>query len=87
MLENEQRSHLMPKIKQKNTLPELTVRCYLFFNGFWFKVNLKKLPGTPDIVLPKYRTLFFLFMVAFGMDILVRQVKCQKQIWIIGIKK
>lgn len=49
----------MSKIKGKNTKPEEKVRKYLFSQGFRFRKNDKRLPGTPDIVLPRYRTVIF----------------------------
>lgn len=55
----ESRSHNMAQIKGKDTLPEITVRKYLFSKGFRYKINDKSLPGKPDIVLPKYRTVIF----------------------------
>ena len=49
----------MSRIKGKNTKPEEIVRKYLFSQGFRYRKNDKKLPGTPDIVIPKYRTVVF----------------------------
>jgi len=46
-------------IKGKNTKPELIVRRFLFKNGFRFRLNVKDLPGKPDIVLPRYKTIVF----------------------------
>lgn len=54
------RSYNMSRIKSKNTKPELLVRKYLFKHGFRYRVNVKKLPGTPDVVLPKYKTVIFI---------------------------
>jgi len=53
------RSYNMSRIKGKNTKPEEIVRKYLFSKGFRYRKNDKKLPGTPDIVLPKYKTVIF----------------------------
>lgn len=53
------RSYNMSRIKGKNTKPEETVRKYLFSQGFRYRKNEKKLPGKPDIVLPKYKTVIF----------------------------
>ena len=53
------RSYNMSQIKGKNTKPEEMVRKYLFAQGFRYRKNDKKLPGTPDIVLPKYKTVLF----------------------------
>ena len=49
----------MSKVGQKNTKPEMLVRKYLFSQGFRYRTNVKKLPGSPDIVLPKYQTVIF----------------------------
>lgn len=53
------RSYNMSRIKSKNTKPEILVRKFLFAKGFRYRVNDKKLPGKPDIVLPKYKTVIF----------------------------
>ena len=55
----EQRSKIMASIHSKNTKPEMMVRRYLFACGFRYRVNYRRLPGTPDIVLRKYRTCIF----------------------------
>ena len=49
----------MSCIKGKGTKPEEIVRKYLFSHGFRYRKNDKRLPGTPDIVLPKYKTVIF----------------------------
>lgn len=49
----------MSHIRNKNTKPEDIVAKYLFKNGFRYRRNVKKLPGTPDIVLRKYKTVIF----------------------------
>ena len=53
------RSYNMSCIKGKGTKPEEIVRKYLFSQGFRYRKNDKRLPGTPDIVLPKYKTVVF----------------------------
>lgn len=55
----EERSQNMAAIRSKNTKPEMLVRKYLFSRGLRFRVQVRKLPGTPDIVLPKYNTVIF----------------------------
>lgn len=55
----EQRSRMMSGIKGKNTRPELMLRSALHAQGFRFRLQRKDLPGKPDIVLPKYKTLIF----------------------------
>lgn len=53
------RSEIMSKISGKETKPEILVRKYLFSKGFRYRKNVKTLPGKPDIVLPKYKTVIF----------------------------
>lgn len=55
----EQKKRRMSAIKGKDTKPEMIVRKYLFYQGLGFHVQVRKLPGTLDIVLPKYKTIFF----------------------------
>ena len=52
----ENRSALMARISSKNTKPEMKVRKFLHAKGYRYRLHVKELPGTPDIVLPKYRT-------------------------------
>jgi len=54
------RSYNMSRIKGKNTKPEMLVRKFLFANGLRYRLHDKKLPGKPDIVFPKYKTLIHL---------------------------
>ena len=58
-LSPEKRSWNMGRISGKNTKPELAVRSMLHRMGFQFRVNKKELPGKPDIVLTKYKTVVF----------------------------
>lgn len=55
----EQRSYNMSKIRSTNSAPEEKVRKYLFSKGFRYRKNVKNLPGCPDIVLRKYKTVIF----------------------------
>ncbi len=55
----EQRHRCMSAIKSKNTKPEMLVRKFLFSRGFRYRLNHPRLPGHPDIVLRKYRTVIF----------------------------
>lgn len=55
----EKRSWNMAQIKGKNTKPEILVRSMLHRAGYRFSLHRKDLPGKPDIVLPKYRTVIF----------------------------
>lgn len=55
----EVRSMNMSHIRSKNSKPEELVRKYLFSRGLRYRKNVKKLPGCPDIVLAKYKTIVF----------------------------
>jgi DNA mismatch endonuclease, patch repair protein len=58
-LSQEHRSWNMRQIKSGNTKPELTIRSLLHSMGYRFRLNRNDLPGRPDIVLPKYKTVIF----------------------------
>ena len=53
------RSYNMSRIKSSGTKPEELICKYLFSRGLRYRKNVKYLPGRPDIVLPKYRTVVF----------------------------
>lgn len=53
------RSHNMSRIRGKDTKPEMLVRHYLHSHGLRYRLHDKSLPGTPDLVLPRYRTVIF----------------------------
>lgn len=55
----EKRSEIMSHVTGKETKPEIMVRKYLFARGLRYRKNVKQLPGTPDIVFPKYKTAVF----------------------------
>lgn len=57
--DKETRSYNMSRIKGKNTKPEMLVRKFLHANGYRYRLHVKDLPGKPDIVLPKYKTVIF----------------------------
>ena len=50
----------MAHIKGNDTKPELIARRYLHTHGYRYRINVKRLPGTPDIALRKYRTVIFI---------------------------
>ena len=56
----ETRSYNMSRIRSKDTKPEMLVRKFLHKNGFRYRLHVKDLPGKPDIVLPKYKTVIFI---------------------------
>lgn len=55
----QQRSYNMSQIKGSNTKPEIILRKRLFAEGYRYRINDRKLPGKPDIVLKKYHTVIF----------------------------
>ena len=59
-ISREKRSNNMSKIRGKDTSIEVITRKWLFSKGFRFRKNDKRLPGKPDIVLPKYHTVIFI---------------------------
>jgi len=59
MFDPEKRSEIMAKVHSANTTPEIRVRKLLHSMGYRFRLQRKDLPGNPDIVLPKYKTVIF----------------------------
>ena len=55
----QQRHYCMSRIRGKATKPELLVRHWLWSHGYRYRLNVKSVPGKPDIVLRKYRTAIF----------------------------
>ena len=55
----EKRSEIMRAVKSKDTKPEVALRKALFAKGFRYLLNVKDLPGKPDVVFPKYRAVLF----------------------------
>lgn len=55
-----QRSYTMSRIRSSNTQQEKLLRSAIHRKGFRFRKNVSKLPGTPDIVLPKFKTVIFI---------------------------
>lgn len=55
-----QRSYNMGRIRGKDTKPEMLVRSFLHRNGYRYRLHVNNLPGKPDIVLPRYRTVIFI---------------------------
>lgn len=54
------RSYNMSRIKGKDTKPEMLVRRFLHGHGLRYRLHVKDMPGKPDIVLPKYKTVIFI---------------------------
>lgn len=84
VLTSEQRRKCMSRIRSKNTKPEIIIRKFLFAHGFRFRINVKRLPGTPDIVLRKYQTVIFV-NGCFGMGMKDAAIFAfLKVMWIFG---
>ena len=58
-LTKDQRSSLMSRVRDRNTAPERHVRKALWVAGFRYRLNVRTLPGKPDVVLARYRTVVF----------------------------
>ena len=58
-ISEEARSYVMSRVGSKNTKPEIIVRSFLHKRGFRFRLHKKELPGKPDIVLNKYKSVIF----------------------------
>src|ERR1700712_4365898 len=56
----ETRSYNMSRIRSKDTKPEMLVRKFLHKSGFRYRLHVRDMPGKPDIVLPKYKTVIFI---------------------------
>lgn len=58
-ISKKERSRVMSLVKQKDTKPEVQVRSFLHRSGLRFRLHDKKLPGKPDLVFPKYKSVLF----------------------------
>lgn len=54
-----QRSRMMAGIRGKNTWPERNLRSLLFARGLRFRIHVRKLPGCPDLVFPRFKAVVF----------------------------
>lgn len=59
IVDTQTRSRMMAGIRSKNTRPEMTVRQFLHGQGFRYRLHRRDLPGTPDLVLPKWHAVIF----------------------------
>lgn len=84
------RSHLMSKIKSKETKPEIKLRKVLWRLGIRYRKNVKKLPGTPDIVISKYKLIIFIdgeFWHGFNWEEKKNKIKSNRNFWIPKIER
>jgi len=85
-----QRSELMSKIKSQNTKPELKLKKTLWNLGFRYRKNVKKLPGTPDIVFPKDKIVIFVdgeFWHGYNWEEKKTKIKTNRDFWIPKIER
>lgn len=83
VVDKKTRSRMMSGIRGKDTKPELIVRRYLHRHGFRYRLHDRKLPGHPDIVLPKYQTVVFVHGCFWHQHDCARFVwpKTRRQFW------
>lgn len=86
--DKERRSRCMASIHSKDTKPELIVRRYLHSRGYRFRKNVRRLPGTPDIVLRKYGVVIFVHGCFWhGHDTHIRLPKTNRDFWTAKIER
>lgn len=80
-----ERSSLMSKIKGVNTKPEINFRKALWSKGFRYRLNVKSIPGKPDIVIKKYHIVIFIdgeFWHGYNWETKKKKIKANKEYWI-----
>lgn len=85
-----QHSFRLSKVKSKNTKPEILLRKKLWSLGIRYRLNVKKLPGKPDIVINKHKIAIFVdgeFWHGFNWEQNKRRIKSNKEYWIPKIEK
>lgn len=85
-----QRSEIMSKIKSRDTKPELKLKKALWNLGYRYRKNVKKLPGTPDIVYPKKKLAIFVdgeFWHGYNWDEKKTKIKTNRGFWIPKIER
>lgn len=85
-----ERSKLMSKIRSKNTKPEVIFRKALWAEGFRYRLNVKTLPGSPDIVIQKFKIVVFVdgdFWHGYNWDIKKTKIKSNTEYWIKKIER
>lgn len=84
------RSKLMSKIKSSDTKPEIKLRKFLWNIGLRYRKNVKKLPGSPDIVFFKYRLVIFVdgeFWHGYNWEEKKNKIKSNRAFWIPKIER
>ncbi len=84
------RSKRMSNIRGKNTKPEIILRKEFWAKGFRYRINWKKLPGKPDIVFNKYKTVVFVdgeFWHGYNWEVKKTKIKANRDFWIPKIER
>ena len=85
-----ERSKLMSKIKSQDTKPEQKLRKFLWGIGIRYRKNVKKMPGTPDIVISKYKLVIFIdgeFWHGYNWNEKKKKIKSNRAFWIPKIER
>ena len=85
-----ERSKLMGKIRSKETEAEILFRKKLWHAGFRYRINVKKLPGTPDIVINKLKIIIFIdgeFWHGYDWEVKREKIKSNRDFWIPKIER
>lgn len=86
----EKRSKVMSRIKGKNTKAELILRKSLWSRGVRYRKNMKKLPGTPDLIISKYKLVIFIdgeFWHGYNWKEARNKIKSNREYWIPKIER
>ena len=86
----EKRSFLMSKIRSTQTKPEIILRKALWNHGLRYRINYKKLPGSPDIVFNKKKIAVFVdgeFWHGYNWEIKKEKIKTNREFWIPKIER
>lgn len=87
---SDERSNLMKKIRSKNTKPEIAMRKELWARGLRYRLNVKKLAGTPDIVIEKSKVVIFIdgeFWHGYMWEQKKLKIKSNRDFWIPKIER
>ncbi|MGC4023444.1 MAG: very short patch repair endonuclease [Cyclobacteriaceae bacterium] len=84
------RSEMMSRIRGKNTKPEILLRKELWKHGFRYRINVKKIPGRPDIFISKYKLAIFVdgdFWHGRDWQVKKKMIKSNRGFWIPKIER
>lgn len=85
-----EKSKQMSRIRAKETKPEIAFRKSLWAKGYRYRKNVKKLPGSPDVVLRKYKTVVFIdgeFWHGQDWENKKEKIKTNRDFWIPKIER